>query len=130
MKNVPSQKSTSDATLDNRIQMACDAVHAIKQLRGEVVGAMRGLLALARARQPQGMMALADQMVAKTRALLSLWDPGQVEEALAFIDKHKLVTAKDIEDPKSSRPKVILKLHITFWFISYFCTLCCLMFEN
>lgn len=112
MKNVPSQKSAAEATLDSRIQMACDAVHAIKQLRGEVVGAMRGLLALARARQPQGMMALADQMVAKTRALLSLWDPGQVEEALAFIDKHKLLTAKDIEDPKSSRPNVIMKFTV------------------
>lgn len=89
------QAKSSSAPLrtSNPVQMANDAVQAIKQLRGEVVDTMSELLSLAKSRQSEGMMPLAEQMITKTRALLSLWDSGLVEEALCFIDAHKVSAA-------------------------------------
>lgn len=91
---VQQNKSSSVSNnISNPVQMANDAVQAIKQLRGEVVDTMSELLSLAKLHQSDGMLPLAEQMVTKTRALLSLWDSGLVEEALHFIDAHKVSSA-------------------------------------
>ncbi|XP_060535966.1 inositol polyphosphate-4-phosphatase type I A isoform X2 [Cylas formicarius] len=78
-----------------KISMANDAIQAIKQLRKEVVEAMKCLMRLARDKRTAGMLPICDDMVSKSRILLSLWDPGLVEEALAFVEEHKLAPPAD-----------------------------------
>lgn len=70
---------------------------AIKQLRKEVVEAMRTLMRLAKEKQTNGMLPICEDMIRKTRILLSLWDPGLVEEALNFIEEYKLVMNDESE---------------------------------
>ncbi|KAJ1524750.1 hypothetical protein ONE63_009629 [Megalurothrips usitatus] len=74
----------------SKMNMARDAIQAIKQLRREVVEGMRGLVRLAALKQTVGMLPICEDMITKTRALLSLWDSGLVEEALAFVDEFKV----------------------------------------
>ena len=82
--------------------MAHDAIQAIKQLRRDVVEAMRSLMKLAKEKQTSGMLPICEDMISKTRILLSLWDPGLVEEALTFLDEHKV--AKVQEDLNNDGP--------------------------
>lgn len=74
----------------SKITMAHDAIQAIKQLRRDVVEAMRSLMKLAKEKQTSGMLPICEDMISKTRILLSLWDPGLVEEALTFLEEHKV----------------------------------------
>ncbi|XP_076171479.1 inositol polyphosphate-4-phosphatase type I A isoform X2 [Ptiloglossa arizonensis] len=80
----------------SKIIMAHDAIQAIKELRRDVVDAMRVLMKLAMKKQTSGMLTICEHMITKTRILLSLWDPGLVEEALTFLEEHKV--AKVPED--------------------------------
>ncbi|XP_067004000.2 inositol polyphosphate-4-phosphatase type I A [Anabrus simplex] len=73
-----------------KVMMAHDAIQAIKQLRREVVDGMRALMKLAKEKQTAGMLPICEDMISKTRILLSLWDPGLVEEALSFVEEHKV----------------------------------------
>lgn len=75
--------------------MAHDAIQAIKQLRRDVVEAMRSLMKLAKEKQTSGMLPICEDMVSKTRILLSLWDPGLVEEALTFLEEHKVAKVQE-----------------------------------
>ncbi|XP_033210596.1 inositol polyphosphate-4-phosphatase type I A isoform X2 [Belonocnema kinseyi] len=79
----------------SKITMAHDAIQAIKQLRRDVVDAMRSLMKLAKEKQTSGMLPICEDMISKTRILLSLWDPGLVEEALTFLDEHKVAKVQD-----------------------------------
>ncbi|XP_071446708.1 inositol polyphosphate-4-phosphatase type I A isoform X2 [Hetaerina americana] len=74
----------------DKIAVAYDAVQAIKQLRREVVEGMRSLMGLAGEKRSAGMIPISEDMIRKTRTLLSLWDPGLVEEALAFVEENKV----------------------------------------
>lgn len=74
----------------SKITMAQDAIQAIKQLRRDVVEAMRSLMKLANEKQTCGMLPICEDMITKTRILLSLWDPGLVEEALTFLEEYKI----------------------------------------
>lgn len=56
---------------------------------------MKNLMRLAKEKQTNGMLPICEDMINKTRILLSLWDPGLVEEALSFIEEHKLTQADD-----------------------------------
>ncbi|CAG2066801.1 unnamed protein product, partial [Timema podura] len=51
---------------------------------------MRALMKLAKDKQTAGMLPICEDMISKTRILLSLWDPGLVEEALSFVEEHKV----------------------------------------
>lgn len=42
------------------------------------------------------MPANATHLLLQTRILLTLWDPGLVEEALSFVEKHKMSQSQDI----------------------------------
>ncbi|KAK6627289.1 hypothetical protein RUM44_009766 [Polyplax serrata] len=75
--------------------MANDAVQAIKQLRREVVDRMKALMKLAREKQTTGMLPICDEMINRTRTLLSLWDSGLVEEALSFFEENKVIYVED-----------------------------------
>lgn len=80
-----------------KVAAANDAVQAIKQLRKEIVEIMSQLLYLAKSKNPKGMLPLCNDMMTKTRALLNIWEPNLVEEAFAFIERHRI-----IEDPTQS----------------------------
>jgi len=84
----------------SKITMAHDAIQAIKQLRRDVVEAMRSLMKLAKEKQTSGMLPICEDMITKTRILLSLWDPGLVEEALRFLEEFKV--AKIQEDSNTT----------------------------
>ncbi|XP_012279459.1 type I inositol 3,4-bisphosphate 4-phosphatase isoform X2 [Orussus abietinus] len=79
----------------SKIIMAHDAIQAIKQLRRDVVEAMRSLMKLAKEKQTSGMLPICEDMISKTRILLSLWDPGLVEEALTFLEEHKVAKIQE-----------------------------------
>ncbi|KAL1130606.1 hypothetical protein AAG570_011850, partial [Ranatra chinensis] len=89
LKESP-MKNRSESSIVNKISMAHDAIQAIKQIRKEVVDSMRTLMRLAKEKKTTGMIPICDDMIAKTRTLLSLWDPGLVEEALSFVEEHKV----------------------------------------
>lgn len=99
LKESPS-KGTCQGT--SKMNMARDAIQAIKQLRREVVEGMRGLVRLAALKQTVGMLPICEDMITKTRALLSLWDSGLVEEALAFVDEYKVAPPGPPEEDDSS----------------------------
>lgn len=56
---------------------------------------MKNLMRLARDKQTAGMLPICEDMISKTRILLTLWDPGLIEEALGFIEDFKLLNADD-----------------------------------
>ncbi|XP_050422355.1 inositol polyphosphate-4-phosphatase type I A isoform X2 [Adelges cooleyi] len=89
LKEAP-LKTNGNAIISSKITMAFDAIQAIKLLRREVVDAMKTLLSLAKDKQTTGMMPICNDMMSKTQILLSLWDPKLVEEALNFIEEHKV----------------------------------------
>ncbi|XP_066586693.1 inositol polyphosphate-4-phosphatase type I A isoform X2 [Prorops nasuta] len=84
--------------LPPKISMAHDAVQAIKQLRRDVVEAMRSLMKLAKEKQTSGMLPICEDMITKTRILLSLWDPDLVEEALTFLEEYKVAKLQEDND--------------------------------
>ncbi|XP_015178952.1 PREDICTED: type I inositol 3,4-bisphosphate 4-phosphatase isoform X2 [Polistes dominula] len=86
----------------SKIIMAHDAIQAIKQLRRDVVEAMRSLMELAKRKQTSGMLPICEDMITKTRILLSLWDPGLVEEALTFLEEHKVAKVQEETNEDSS----------------------------
>lgn len=83
-----------------KVRTANDAVQSIKQLRKEIVEIMSQLLCLAKSKNPMGMLPLCNEMITKTRSLLNIWEPSLVEEAFAFIEKHRIVeeTSTDISN--------------------------------
>ncbi|XP_031346437.1 inositol polyphosphate-4-phosphatase type I A isoform X2 [Photinus pyralis] len=94
LKESPTRSNTN-CQVTTKISMANDAIQAIKQLRKEVVEAMKTLMRLAKEKQTIGMLPICEDMIKKTRILLSLWDPSLVEEALSFIEEHKLAVTDD-----------------------------------
>lgn len=105
MKDVSTKESLNSPNA-SRIQMASDAVQAIKQLRKEIFNIMEKLLALAKLKQSSGMIQLAEEMVTRTRTLLTLWDPGLMEEVLAFVEWHKV----PVNEKPSDGIQVILEI--------------------
>ncbi|KAF5286113.1 hypothetical protein FQA39_LY16396 [Lamprigera yunnana] len=94
LKESPT-RSHSNYQVATKISMSNDAIQAIKQLRKEVVEAMKTLMRLAKEKQTIGMLPICEDMIKKTRILLSLWDPSLVEEALSFMEEHKLIVTDD-----------------------------------
>ncbi|XP_052873427.1 inositol polyphosphate-4-phosphatase type I A [Anopheles cruzii] len=85
------QQPGGEAGSTHKVNAANDAVQAIKQLRSEIVAIMSQLLLLARSKNPKGMLPLCGEMMAKTRTLLNIWEPSLVEEAFAFIERHRII---------------------------------------
>ncbi|XP_046998595.1 inositol polyphosphate-4-phosphatase type I A isoform X1 [Schistocerca americana] len=110
LKESPS-KQNSNLQGPTKISMAHDAIQAIKQLRREVVDGMRALMKLAKEKQTAGMLPICEDMITKTRILLSLWDPGLVEEALSFIEEHKVAQPIVNESAEGEDGLCSLELH-------------------
>jgi inositol polyphosphate-4-phosphatase len=87
-------KNKCNSARTSKIIMVHDAIQAIHR---EVVDGMRALMKLAK-EKTTGMLTICEDMISKTRSLLSLWDPGLVEEALSFVEEHK-VSQPIAEDP-------------------------------
>lgn len=87
MKDSPSKVDQ----IGVKVRTANDAVQSIKQLRKEIVEIMSQLLSLAKLKNPKGMLPLCNEMITKTRSLLNIWEPSLVEEAFAFIEKHRII---------------------------------------
>lgn len=87
MKDSPSKVDQ----IGVKVRTANDAVQSIKQLRKEIVEIMSQLLCLAKTKNPKGMLPLCNEMITKTRSLLNIWEPSLVEEAFAFIEKHRII---------------------------------------
>uniref|UniRef100_A0A182S6S9 phosphatidylinositol-3,4-bisphosphate 4-phosphatase n=1 Tax=Anopheles maculatus TaxID=74869 RepID=A0A182S6S9_9DIPT len=85
------KESPSKSEAQHKVTAANDAVQAIKQLRKEIVEIMSQLLYLAKSKNPKGMLPLCNEMMTKTRALLNIWEPNLVEEAFAFIERHRII---------------------------------------
>ncbi|KAK9500917.1 hypothetical protein O3M35_002081 [Rhynocoris fuscipes] len=101
VKESPMKNRSGNPGL-NKIAMAQDAIQAIKQLRREVVEAMRILMKLAKEKKTAGMLPICDDMVNKTRTLLTLWDSSLVEEALSFVEANKVTQCTTSSDDISS----------------------------
>lgn len=97
MKDSPSKVDQ----IGVKVRTANDAVQSIKQLRKEIVEIMSQLLCLAKSKNPKGMLPLCNEMITKTRSLLNIWEPSLVEEAFAFIEKHRII---DDSTDKSNQP--------------------------
>lgn len=94
------------------MQAANDAVQATKQLRKEIVELMSQLLQLASRRSARDMMPLCNEMVGKTRTLLNIWEPSIVEEAVTFIERHRIIEEPDnvLMEPMSPFRKITQQL--------------------
>lgn len=94
------------------MQAANDAVQATKQLRKEIVELMSQLLQLASVRCARDMMPLCNKMVAKTKTLLNIWEPSIVEEAVTFIERHRIIEEPDnvLMEPMSPFRKITQQL--------------------
>jgi len=95
-----------------KVQAANDAVQATKQLRKEIVELMSQLLQLASRRSSKDMMPLCNQMVTRTRTLLNIWEPSIVEEAVAFIERHRIIEEPEnvLMEPMSPFRKITQQL--------------------
>lgn len=100
MKDSPSKVDQ----IGVKVRTANDAVQSIKQLRKEIVEIMSQLLSLAKLKNPKGMLPLCNEMITKTRSLLNIWEPSLVEEAFAFIEKHRIIN--DSSDTKTNSLKL------------------------
>lgn len=65
---------------------------------------MSQLLCLAKSKNPMGMLPLCNEMITKTRSLLNIWEPSLVEEAFAFIEKHRIIDEADTDAPQKMSP--------------------------
>ena len=59
------------------------------RVRREVVESMRVLMKHGKERRPEGMFALVEEMLRKTKCLCGLLDPQAVEEAFAFLEDNR-----------------------------------------
>lgn len=100
MKDSPSKVDHNGV----KVRTANDAVQSIKQLRKEIVEIMSQLLCLAKSKNPKGMLPLCNEMVSKTRSLLNIWEPSLVEEAFAFIEKHRIIDETETNAPLKISP--------------------------
>lgn len=100
MKDSPSKVDQ----IGVKVRTANDAVQSIKQLRKEIVEIMSQLLCLAKSKNPKGMLPLCNEMVSKTRSLLNIWEPSLVEEAFAFIEKHRIIDEPETNAPLKMSP--------------------------
>lgn len=100
MKDSPSKVDQ----IGVKVRTANDAVQSIKQLRKEIVEIMSQLLCLAKSKNPKGMLPLCTEMVSKTRSLLNIWEPSLVEEAFAFIEKHRIIDEPETNAPLKMSP--------------------------
>ncbi len=114
----PQKDSRAWCSQSDRLQMAEDTLSAVRRVRREVVDGMRQLMKLGKERRREGMFALVEDMLRKTKCLCSLVDTQTVEEAFAFLEDNRVRTRPERDEFSESvaefmqrnRLKIELKL--------------------
>ena len=70
--------------------MAEDTLTAVRRVRREVVDSMRMLMKAAKDKRSQGMFALIEEMLRKTKCLCSLLDQNMVEQVFGFLEENRV----------------------------------------
>ncbi len=86
----PQKDSNAWCSDSDRLQMAEDTLSAVRRVRKDVVECMRVLMKQGKERRSDGMFALVETMLRKTKCLCSLLDQAMVEEAFAFLEDNRL----------------------------------------
>ncbi|XP_050683814.1 inositol polyphosphate-4-phosphatase type I A-like [Leptidea sinapis] len=77
--------NTLNSVAENRIQAEYDNVVALRMLRDEIVLDLDRIIVLIQAKQCIEVQHICEVIKKKTKSLLSLWEPGVIEESLAII---------------------------------------------
>ena len=92
LKSLKAPQSDSKAwcSQSDRLQMAEDTLSAVRRVRREVVDNMRMLMKAAKDKKSDGMFAIIEEMLRKTKCLCSLLDQSIVEEVFSFLEDNKV----------------------------------------
>ena len=88
---APQNDSNAWCSQSDRLQMAEDTLSAVRRVRREVVESMRMLMKAAKDKRSEGMFAIIEEMLRKTKCLCNLLDPNLVEETLTFLEDNRYV---------------------------------------
>ena len=93
LKELKAPQSDSNAwcSQSDRLQMAEDTLSAVRRVRKEVVDSMRMLMKAAKDKTSDGMFAIIEEMLRKTKCLCSLLDQNLVEEVFTFLEDNRFV---------------------------------------
>ncbi|XP_059080345.1 inositol polyphosphate-4-phosphatase type I A-like isoform X1 [Tigriopus californicus] len=87
---APQKDSNAWCSQSDRLQMAEDMLAAVRRVRKEVVDCMRVLMKQGKEKRSDGMFAMVEDMLRKTKCLCSLMDQGLVEEAFVFLEDNRI----------------------------------------
>ena len=92
LKELKAPQSNSQAwcSQSDSLQMAEDTLSAVRRVRREVVDSMRMLMKAAKEKRSQGMFALIEEMLRKTKCLCSLLDQTMVEQVFSFLEDNRV----------------------------------------
>ena len=94
---APHNDSKAWCSQSDRLQMAEDTLSAVRRVRREVVDSMRMLMKAAKDKKSEGMFAIIEEMLRKTKCLCSLLDQNLVEEVFTFLEENR-VTVRPEKD--------------------------------
>ena len=86
---APQSDSNAWCSQSDRLQMAEDTLSAVRRVRKEVVDSMRMLMKAAKDKTSDGMFAIIEEMLRKTKCLCSLLDQNLVEEVFTFLEDNR-----------------------------------------
>jgi hypothetical protein len=87
---APQSDSSAWCSQSDRLQMAEDTLCAVRRVRREVVDCMRMLMKNAKDKKPNGMFAIIEEMLRKTKCLCNLLDQHLVEEVFTFLEENRV----------------------------------------
>ena len=88
---APQNDSNAWCSQSDRLQMAEDTLSAVRRVRREVVESMRMLMKAAKDKRSEGMFAIIEEMLRKTKCLCNLLDSNLVEETLTFLEDNRYI---------------------------------------
>ena len=88
---APQNDSNAWCSQSDRLQMAEDTLSAVRRVRREVVDSMRMLMKAAKDKRSEGMFAIIEEMLRKTKCLCNLLDSNLVEETLTFLEDNRYI---------------------------------------
>ncbi|CAF4748625.1 unnamed protein product [Pieris macdunnoughi] len=85
VKDINSTKAALHSAASNRIQSEYDSVMTLRNFRDEIVTDMDRIIVLIQAKQYIEARHITEVIKTKTRSMLTLWEPGVIEESLTII---------------------------------------------
>ena len=100
LKELKAPQSNSQAwcSQSDSLQMAEDTLSAVRRVRREVVDSMRMLMKAAKEKRSQGMFALIEEMLRKTKCLCSLLDQNMVEQVFSFLEDNRVTIVPENDE--------------------------------